>query len=75
MEKRMRQRGYTKSLTNFVIEHGKPVEGGFIMNRKIAQELLVQSEQVKKLAQEALKKGEIFIAAEGETLKTVYSRY
>ncbi len=71
----MRQRGYTKSLTNFVIEHGKSVEGGFLMNRKIAQEVIDQSEQVKKLAQEALKKGEIFIAAEGEVLKTVYSRY
>jgi hypothetical protein len=66
---------YKKAHVDFVIQHGERVEGGFLMNHKIAQGVLEQSEQDKKLALEVLKKGEIFVPAEGETLKTVYSKY
>lgn len=72
VKKRMNTRGITKEMIDFALNFGEIKGDGWIVNRKVLQELIKDLEYQMKTAKKLLDKGGIVVIAEDNALLTTY---
>jgi hypothetical protein len=69
----MGQRGIGRDLVDIVLEHGRPDQDRFVLNRKEALALLASVQREERLLKKIVDKGGLVVVAEGATLVTTYN--
>ncbi|WP_345986615.1 hypothetical protein WCX49_05695 [Sulfurimonas sp. HSL-1656] len=70
---RMSQRGITRKMMDTVIEWGSSSGDKFTINKKLAQEMINEMEQLKKVLLKIKDKGGVTVVIEDDLLITTYN--
>lgn len=70
---RMSQRGISRDMVEFVLDHGRPEKDKYILGRKDATQLLETFQRQAQLLKRILDKGGIEVVAVGDALVTTYN--
>jgi hypothetical protein len=69
----MSQRGITRDMINFVLEHGMVTHDKATLDRKDAQQLLAKMQKEMKVLKKILDKGGVVVVAESDMIITTYN--
>lgn len=72
LQKRAQQRGITKDMINFTLDHGVIQGDRWFLNRKLLNEVIEIMEAQLRVAKKLRDKGGIVVVADGEALLTAY---
>lgn len=72
VQKRAQQRGITKDMINFTLDHGVIQGDRWFLNRKLLNETIHELEAQLKVAKRLRDKGGVVVVADGEALLTTY---
>lgn len=72
VQKRTQQRGITKDMINFTLDHGVVKGDRWFLNRKLLNETINDLETQLKVARKLRDKGGIVVVADGEALLTAF---
>lgn len=72
VQKRAQQRGITKDMINFTLDHGVVKGDRWFLNRKLLNETIHELEAQLKVAKRLRDKGGVVVVADGEALLTTY---
>lgn len=70
---RMSQRGITKAMVDYVLEHGTPEQDRVILGRKDALSLLESLQDQQRVLKKILDKGGVVVVASGDRMITTYN--
>jgi len=70
---RMSQRGISRAMVDYVMEHGKPEQDRVILGRKDALSLLESLQDQQRILKKILDKGGVVVVATGDRLITTYN--
>jgi len=70
---RMSQRGITRSMIDLVLEFGEVAQDKAILDRKHAQQLVLELEEKLRTAKKILDKGGCVVVESGEAVLTTYN--
>ena len=73
VQQRMSQRGITRDMVDFVLDHGTIEQDKFVINKKEARTLLEDLQRQERVLKKILDKGGVVVVAEGEALITTYN--
>ena len=72
-QQRMSQRGITKAMVEYVLEHGTPEQDRVILGRKDALSLLESLQDQQRVLKKILDKGGVVVVASGDRMITTYN--
>lgn len=72
VQKRAQQRGITKDMINFTLDHGVVQGDRWLLNRKLLSQMIENLESQLRVAKKLRDKGGIVVVADGEALLTTY---
>ncbi len=72
VQKRAQQRGITKDMITFTLDHGVVKGDRWFLNRKLLNDTIDDLEAQLKVAKRLRDKGGIVVVADGEALLTAY---
>ena len=72
-QERMSQRGVSRDMMNFVLNHGTLDKDKYILGRKEALSLLETLQSEERLLKKILDKGGVVVVASGDALITTYN--
>lgn len=73
LRQRMSQRGVSRSMVDYVVDHGRPDQDKIVLDRQGALALLQAIREEERLLMKILDKGGVVVVAEGEHLITTYN--
>jgi len=73
VQERMSQRGISKAMVEYVVEHGKPEHDRVILGRKEALQILESLQEQQRILKKILDKGGVVVVADGNSLITTYN--
>ena len=72
-QERMSQRGISRAMVEYVMEHGTPECDRIIMGRKDALQLLDSLQEQQRILMKILDKGGVVVVANGDRVITTYN--
>jgi hypothetical protein len=72
-QQRMSQRGITKAMVDYVLEHGTPERDRVILGRKDALSLLESLQDQQRVLKKILDKGGVVVVASGNKMITTFN--
>ncbi|MBK6906352.1 MAG: DUF4258 domain-containing protein [Rhodocyclaceae bacterium] len=73
IQQRMSQRGVSRDMVDFVMDHGTEEQDKYILGRKEALSLLEKIQRQERLLKKILDKGGVVVVADGDALITTYN--
>lgn len=73
MKQRMSQRGISREMVDFVLDHGHIEQDKIVLGRKEARQLLKRLQDEMRVVKKVLDKGGVTVVTEGEALITTYN--
>lgn len=73
MKQRMSQRGISREMVDFVLDHGQIEQDKIVLGRKEARQLLKRLQDQMRVVKKVLDKGGVTVVTEGEALITTYN--
>lgn len=72
-KERMSQRGISRAMVDYVIEHGTPERDRVILGRKEALQILEDLKEQQRILKKILDKGGVIVVAAGDKVITTYN--
>jgi len=72
-EERMEERGVSREMVEFVLDHGNPEKDRVVLGRKDAEVILQDLERPGRVAKRILGRGGLVVVASGDALITTYT--
>ena len=75
LKARQSQRGISKEMIEYVLQHGADMKDKLIFGKKLALQRLAEIRAEERLIMKILDKGGVIVVAEGDALITTYNYY
>lgn len=72
-QERMSQRGISRAMVEYVIEHGTPELDRVVLGRKEARQILDSLQEQQRILMKILDKGGVVVVANGTSVITTYN--
>lgn len=73
IQQRMSQRGVSRDMVDFVMDHGTSEQDKYVLGRKEALSLLEKMQRQERLLKKILDKGGVTVVSDGNALITTYN--
>jgi hypothetical protein len=73
IQQRMSQRGVSREMVDYVLNHGTPEDSKYVLGRKEALKQLEELKSQERLLKKILDKGGVVVVAENDALITTYN--